>query len=88
VHSALDSTRPCAITFSLCEACLLRSELTFVSALSAGRFEAWLRALCRFASEMQSWWREQQEQQPVQFMETQALPALKVWSRRSITTWP
>ena len=28
--------------------------------------------------EMQSWWRERQERQPVRFMETEALPALKV----------
>lgn len=40
----------------------------------------------RFASELQSWWREQQEQQPVLFMETQALPALKVVSRNHITS--
>lgn len=35
-------------------------------------------ACCRFASEVQSWFRELAEQQPVLFMETQALPILKV----------
>ena len=35
-------------------------------------------ACCRFASEVQSWFWELAEQQPVLFMETQALPILKV----------
>lgn len=47
-----------------------------------------LCACCRFVSELQSWWREQQEHQPVLFMETQALPALKVSHTSSQMTLP
>ena len=41
-------------------------------------------ARCRFASEVQSWFREQAEQQPVLFTETQALPLLKVPAHGSL----
>ena len=41
-------------------------------------------ACCRFASEVQSWFRELAEHQCVLFMETQALPLLKVPAPRSL----